>query len=50
METYRSGHTEPHSKCGCQGNLARGFESHRFRHYKKSALLLILPFGKSYAL
>ena len=30
MEAYRSGHNEPHSKCGCPFR-ARGFESHRFR-------------------
>ena len=29
-EAYRSGHNEPHSKCGCPF-WARGFESHRFR-------------------
>ena len=32
METYRSGHNEPHSKCGCPF-WARGFESHRLRFY-----------------
>ena len=34
MEAYRSGHNEPHSKCGCPFR-ARGFESHRFRQIER---------------
>ena len=38
MEAYRSGHNEPHSKCGCPFR-ARGFESHRFRQANSAPLL-----------
>lgn len=38
VETYRSGHNEPHSKCGYPF-WVRGFESHRLRLYLIPALL-----------
>ena len=31
LEAYQSGRNEPHSKCGCRSDSARGFESLRFR-------------------
>lgn len=31
LEAYQSGRNEPHSKCGCRSDPARGFESLRFR-------------------
>ena len=40
MEAYRSGHNEPHSKCGCPFR-ARGFESHRFRQAKRAPIRVL---------
>ena len=43
-ETYRRGRTELDSKSSCPLTRARGFESHRLRHFKRKSYELRFAF------